>query len=86
MFETTGNEGFDINYLTDNEGRKAVPLFTSDKAMEEVGIKSSVMVMFASDIANIIKQTDRYRVIAINPFTNMTLTCRPMHSLDFLWN
>lgn len=70
VFETTGREGFDINYLTDEEGNLAVPLFTGDEAMEEAGLASSVMVMFTSDIADMLKQTEKYSTIVINPFTS----------------
>ena len=69
VFETTGKEGFDINYLTDNDGNKVVPLFTSDEAMQEAGLRSSAMVMFAGDLADMLKQSRRYSAIAINPFT-----------------
>ena len=69
VFETNGQAGFDINYLTNAEGQKAVPLFTSDEVMKQSGLESSVMVMYAEDIAGMLKQTDRYSVIAINPFT-----------------
>lgn len=69
VFETKGQAGFDINYLTDANGNKAVPLFTSDEAMNEAGVRSSTMVMYAEDIADLLKQSDRYRIIAINPFT-----------------
>ena len=69
VFEPQGQIGFDINYLTDSEGNKAVPLFTSDEAMEKAGVRSSVYALYMSDLAYMLKQTDRYSVIAINPFT-----------------
>lgn len=69
-FTPKGQAGFDINYLTDAEGNKAVPLFTSDEMMEKAGLRSSVIVMFASDLADMLKESDRYQVIAINPFTD----------------
>ena len=69
VHQTTGREGFDINFLTSENGEKAVPLFTSDKAMETAGLRSSVMVMFAQDIADMLKQSDRYSIVAINPLT-----------------
>ncbi len=68
-FQPKGQAGFDINYLTDNEGNKAVPLFTSSEMMEKAGVASSVMVMFTSDLADMLKQSDRYQAVAINPFT-----------------
>lgn len=68
-----GPEGFTIQALTDSEGRKAVPLFTSEAMMNEAGALTSVMVMYMSDLAGMLKQTDRYSVIAINPFTKYGL-------------
>ena len=34
-FAPQGRIGFNINYLEDNEGNKILPLYTSDKAMED---------------------------------------------------
>lgn len=68
-----GPEGFSIQALTDSEGRKAVPLFTSEKMMKEAGALTSVMVIYMSDLAGMLKQTDRYSLIAINPFTKYGL-------------
>ncbi|MEE3490888.1 MAG: SseB family protein [Methanobrevibacter sp.] len=71
--EIEGPRGFSIQYLTDHEGRKAVPLFTSEEMMQEAGARTSVMVIYMSDLADMLKQTDRYSVIAINPFTQFDL-------------
>lgn len=73
VFEPQGQVGFDINYLMDNNGNKAVPLFTSDEAMEKAGLKSSTYVLYMSDLADMLKQTDKYSVIAINPFTEFDI-------------
>ena len=69
VFQTDGPAGFDINYLSDEDGNRAVPLFTSEEAMDKANMRSSVMVMFAPDIADLLKQSDRYSVVAVNPFT-----------------
>lgn len=69
VFKTTGEEGFDINFITDSDGNRVVPLFTSGEAMKEAGFASSAMVMHASDIADMLEQSDRYSEVAINPFT-----------------
>lgn len=69
VFETTGKEGFNINYVSDDQGRRAVPLFTSEEMMKKVGIVSSVMVMDPSGIADMIKESDRYVAVTINPLT-----------------
>lgn len=73
VFEPKGQVGFDINYLTDNDGNKAVPLFTSSEIMEATGLNSSAIAIFMSDLAGMLKQTDRYSVIAINPFTEFDI-------------
>ena len=70
IFETTGKEGFDINYLGDNEGNKLVPLFTSSEVMTKTGLESSAMVMFVEDLADMLKESDRYSAIVINPLTD----------------
>ena len=71
--EIEGPRGFDIQFLTDNDGNKAVPLFTSDGMMKEAGARTSVMVIYMQDLANMLKQTDRYSILAINPFTEYDL-------------
>ncbi|WP_298500831.1 SseB family protein [uncultured Methanobrevibacter sp.] len=73
VFESKGQIGFDINYLTDGDGNKAVPLFTSEEVMEKAGVRSSVYGLYMSDLAYMLKQTDRYSVIAINPFTEFDI-------------
>ena len=69
IFEPKGQVSFDINYLTGDDGSKAVPLFTSSEMMERAGMASSANIMFMSDLAEMMGQTDRYSAIAINPFT-----------------
>ena len=69
IIEPEGQIGFDINYLTGDDGSKAVPLFTSSEMMEEAGVISSSCVLYMSDLAEMLKQTDRYSAVAINPFT-----------------
>ena len=73
VFEPEGQVGFSINYLTDEDGNKVVPLFTSAEMMERAGANTSANVMFMSDLADMLKQTDKYSMIAINPFTERTL-------------
>lgn len=65
--------GFNINYLTDHDGNRAIPLFTSEDAMKEAGLTSSTIVLYMSDLADLVKQTDKYSIIAINPFTSHDL-------------
>ena len=69
IFEPEGQGGFDIIYLTGDDGSKVVPLFTSDEMMVKAGINSSANVLFMSDLADMLKQTDRYSAVAVNPLT-----------------
>ena len=73
VIEPSGGVGFDINCLTDSEGNMAVPLFTSSKIMESTGLRSSAIAIFMSDLADMLKQTDKYSVIAVNPFTEFDI-------------
>ena len=69
VLETPKQSGFDINYLTNQDGEKAVPLFTSDEVMKEAGVKSSVFVIYMADLAGMLEQSDRYSTVVVNPFT-----------------
>lgn len=73
IFEPEGRVGFDINYLTGENGTKAVPLFTSSEIMENAGVQSSANILFMSDLADMLKQTDRYSAVVVNPFTEMEI-------------
>lgn len=73
VIEPSGRVGFDINCLTDSDGNMAVPLFTSSKIMESTGLRSSAIAIFMSDLADMLKQTDKYSVIAVNPFTEFDI-------------
>ena len=63
-----GPRGFDIKYI-ENENGKTVPLFTSDEVMENAGVRVSTYVLYMSDLAEMMKQTDMYASVTINPFT-----------------
>lgn len=81
-----GPKGFSIQFLTDHDGRKAVPLFTSEEKMKEANAQSSVIVIYMSDLADMLKQTDKYSIISINPFTqfdlNMPIEAFLSHFID----
>lgn len=68
-----GPSGFGIQFLTDDKGNKAVPLFTSEEMMAKAGVHTSVMVIYMRDLAGMLCQSDRYSIIAINPFTEFDL-------------
>ncbi len=72
VIEPKGQISFDINYITDSEGNKAVPLFTSSEILESVA-KSSSIAIYMSDLAEMLKQSDRYSIIAVNPFTEFDI-------------
>ena len=74
VFETGPQSGFNIQYLVDDNGNRAIPLFTSEEKMEEINLKSSLYVLYMSDLADILKQTDKYSIITINPFTQYNLS------------
>ena len=60
--------GFDINYLTTNDGKKAIPLFTSSEVMEKANLRSSTMVMYVEDLVNMLQGAEeRYELVTINP-------------------
>lgn len=68
IFTLNEPSGFDINFLTDNNGNRAIPLFTSSAKMKEGGLRSSAMVMHMPDLANLFKKSkNNYKYIAINP-------------------
>lgn len=75
IFTTTESSGFDINYLEMENGERAVPLFTSSEIMESTGLKSSAIALFMSDLADMLQQAPegRYVMIAVNPFTDLTV-------------
>ena len=68
-----GPSGFNIKSLTDHNGNMVVPLFTSDEMIEEAGVHTSAIVIYMSDLASMLKQTDKYSVLAINPLTEYDL-------------
>lgn len=74
VFEPEGQVGFNIQYLTAEDGTKAVPLFTSDKEMEKSGIRSSAYILFMSDLAAMLGQTDKYAEVTINPFSDHNIS------------
>lgn len=86
VFTTNEKTGFDINFIKMDDGRRAVPLFTSSKLMESTGLRSSAIALFMSDLADMLKQApDRYFMVTVNPFTDLTLDI-PMKSFLNLFN
>lgn len=85
VIEPAGQIGFNIEFLTDDKGNKSVPLFTSDEMMEAAGFRRSVYVLYMSDLADMLKQTDKYSLIVINPFTDYTISI-PMEAFLSLFD
>ncbi|MBR5503277.1 MAG: SseB family protein [Methanobrevibacter sp.] len=72
VFTLKEPSGFDINFLTDNNGNRAIPLFTSSEKMGEGGLRSSAMVMYVPDLANMFKNLrNNYKYITINPMSEI---------------
>ena len=65
------NAGFNINYLEMKNGERAVALFTSTELMESTGLQSSCIAFYMEDLADLLKQTDKYSLVVINPFTDL---------------
>lgn len=65
--------GFNINYLELAEDERAIPLFTSLELLESTGLKTSIIAIFMEDLANLLKQTDKYSFVTLNPFTELLL-------------
>ena len=65
------NAGFSINYLEMEGDKKAVPLFTSTELMESAGLQSSCIAFYMKDLADMLKQTDKYSLVTINPLTDL---------------
>lgn len=64
-----GQFGFDLVHLPDGDGGEMVMIYTSSKAMQSIPFKySSSIALEMCDLAEIIKQSDEYSTIAINPF------------------
>lgn len=63
--------GFNINYLQLAEGKRALPLFTSRELLKSAGVESSIIAIFMEDLADLLKQTDNYSLVSINPFTDL---------------
>ena len=72
IIEPEGQVGFDINYLSYGDDEKAVAVFTSSELMESSGLLSSSIAIFMSDLAEMMGQTDKYSLLAINPFTDVS--------------
>lgn len=73
VFEAEGQVEFDIVHLYNADYEMTVPLFTSEEMFEKANMESSVMVMFASDIADMLSQSDKYSAVAVNPFSEYVI-------------
>ena len=70
IFQPKGPSGYDINYLTDKNGNRAIPLFTSTEKMKEGGLRSSAILMHVPDLANMFKVLkNNYRYVTVNPLS-----------------
>ena len=80
-----GPVGFDIMYLTGDDGTKAIPLFTSDEMMKLANYEYSRIAYHVIDLLDMFaKATDRYDVVFINPYTDFELGMPLQRFLDIL--
>jgi hypothetical protein len=61
--------GYDINYLSYDGDKRAVPLFTSREMMESTGLESSAIVLPMEHLRDMLEQSDRYSMVVVNPYT-----------------
>lgn len=66
------SKGFGINYV-EEEDDIIVPLFTSSEMVGEAEIDSAIMAIDTSDLAELIRKTDGFSMVSINPFTDYDL-------------
>lgn len=85
IFVPEGQIGFDINYIKMAGDERALPLFTSIEMMESIGLQSSNIAIFMSDLVNMLKQSNRYSLVVINPYTDLLVQI-PMDSFLALFN
>lgn len=52
--------------------------------MEAADFRSSTYVLYMGDLADMLKQTDRYSLIAINPFTDYNINVPMETFLSFI--
>ena len=63
--------GYSINSLRIGEDEFAVPLFTSKELMEGIGLQSSVIMMPVEMLVDMLKDSERYSRVIINPYTDL---------------
>lgn len=72
--ETDGKSDFEINYIKIGGDKQAVALFTSEKIMDESGIRSAVITIRMSDLAEmLLGMPDKYAIISVNPVTCLSV-------------
>ena len=85
IFVPDGQVGFDINYIKLQGNERAVPLFTSKELLESTGLQSTTIAIFMSDLVKMLKESNRYSLVAINPFTDLLVQI-PFGSFLALFN
>ncbi|WP_458403118.1 SseB family protein [Methanobrevibacter sp.] len=74
MSEIDAKSDFEINYIKIGGDKQAVALFTSEKIMDESGIRSAVITIRMSDLAEmLLGMPDKYAVISVNPVTGLSV-------------
>lgn len=73
-FAVDGPLTFRINYLSDDDGERAIPLFTSREVMEKHNLKSSLAEITVQELAAMLfEQGTLAMTIVVNPFTQYSL-------------
>ena len=56
---TSKDVGYSINYITYDDGKKAVPLFTSKELMESTGLESSTIILPMEYLRDMLKDSTK---------------------------
>ena len=67
--DLAGQFGFDVVDVPDGDGEMTVPLFTSKAIAESNPLKCTAIEMAMGDLAELMKQSDKYSSVTINIFT-----------------
>ncbi|WP_407411070.1 SseB family protein [Methanobrevibacter sp.] len=67
--DLAGQFGFDVLDVPDGDGEKTVPLFTNKAIAESNPLKCTAIEIDMGDLAELMKQSDKYSSVTINIFT-----------------
>lgn len=74
IHELDSETPFSVNYLTDDDGNRILPLFTGLEQMAKANIRTSLIAFDMSEISDMLSQADeKYSTVSINPFTDLNI-------------